>query len=67
MTDVIKILKKKNKYMNAREIANETRQTIQSVSRKVRKLTPLFLDKKVKREKRGKCSMNVTYYRYRKT
>lgn len=61
-------LKTKRKFMSVKEIAKETGSTITSVSRKIKKLVPKTLEKKVKKMQVGKRTSKcpVGYYRYKK-
>lgn len=66
--DIQGYLMKKRKFLSVKEIAKGTNQSIQSVSRKVKRLSPRYIEKKVKTLKVGnrtsKCPVN--YYRYKK-
>jgi predicted transcriptional regulator len=61
-------LKKKRRYMSAKEIAKETKTTLTTVNRKLNRLTKSrHIKKKVKRIQIGKCNhkIPVSFYRWK--
>ena len=62
-----KYLKQKRRYMSVRQIAKDTGQTITSVNRKVKKLVPRTIERKVRNVMVGKRSSKcpVSFYRYK--
>jgi len=68
MYELAQYLKQKRRYVSIRQIAKETGQTIQSVHRKMSRLYPRFVEKKVKKVKVGKrySKQPVSFYRYKR-
>jgi len=64
--ELVQYMKRQGKFMTAKEIAQQTRATQQTVSRKLNKLTPRVLEKKVRKVKSGKQMRRTAYYRFKK-
>lgn len=66
--EMAKYLKAKGKFMSVRQIAKDTGQTITSVNRKVKKLVPKVVERRIREVIVGRRSSKcpVSYYRYKK-
>lgn len=62
--DLIEYLKKKRRYVSIREIANETKTSIQSITRKIKKIKPLKKKIKILSYKNGLYKRPVTFFKY---
>lgn len=65
---LVNFLKKRRKYMTAKEIANQTNGTITTVNRKLNKMVGKMVEKRYRRMQVGKANhkMKVGLYRYKR-
>ena len=65
--ELVDFLKRKRRYMNAKQIARETNGTLTTVNRKLKKMVGRRVEKKVRKVQVGRSNhkMKVGYYRYK--
>jgi len=64
--ELVKYLKKKRKFMTAKQIAKELKSSQQTVNRKLKKLAPKIIERKKRKIDYGDQKRHVNFYRVRR-
>lgn len=62
---LIKLLKNKRRYMCMKEISKVSGDSLASVNRKINRLCPFFVERKIKKVRIGNKNIHLSYYRYK--